>query len=219
MRVYLSMTKNKELIPFNYQHLLTSVIHKWIGKDNDVHGQENIISFSWLQNTKAENMGLNLKYDSFFFISAADDDLIRKIVKGVIDNPNMFCGIVVKDIQIAKTPSFSVETRFVMASPVLLKWKEGDNIRHVTIEDTDFEEKLNINFRNKLKKAGIPFDGMEICIDSSSTYKRTKKITYKRIENRASLVPIIIKGTQEQIEYAWNVGLGNSTGIGFGALK
>jgi CRISPR/Cas system endoribonuclease Cas6 (RAMP superfamily) len=30
---------------------------------------------------------------------------------------------------------------------------------------------------------------------------------------------VIIKGTPEQLAFAWNVGLGNSTGIGFGALN
>jgi CRISPR/Cas system endoribonuclease Cas6 (RAMP superfamily) len=31
--------------------------------------------------------------------------------------------------------------------------------------------------------------------------------------------PIIIKGKPETKLFAWNVGLGNSTGIGFGAIK
>ena len=44
-------------------------------------------------------------------------------------------------------------------------------------------------------------------------------VTYNGIKNRASLVPIVIEGTTEQITFAWSVGLGNSTGIGFGALK
>ena len=39
------------------------------------------------------------------------------------------------------------------------------------------------------------------------------------IKNKASICPVIVKGTSEQIAFAWNVGVGNSTGIGFGALN
>ncbi|MGN9307593.1 CRISPR-associated endoribonuclease Cas6 [Enterococcus faecium] len=48
---------------------------------------------------------------------------------------------------------------------------------------------------------------------------KTKLVYYKNIGNKTSICPVIIEGTPEQIAFAWNVGVGNSTGIGFGALK
>jgi CRISPR-associated endoribonuclease Cas6 len=44
-------------------------------------------------------------------------------------------------------------------------------------------------------------------------------IIYKGIANKANWCPVIIKGRPETKLFAWNVGLGNSTGIGFGAIK
>ena len=41
----------------------------------------------------------------------------------------------------------------------------------------------------------------------------------KGIENRASICPLIIIAKPETIAFTWNVGIGNSTGIGFGAIS
>lgn len=219
MRIYLKLTKNNELIPFNYQQLLTGTIHKWLGKNNDIHGNSGKFCFSWLQNTTALKDGLNLSYNAYFFISALDENIIKRIIKGIIEDAYMFCGIKVKDVQIVSTPVFGSSTRFILASPVLLKWKDGNFVRHVTINNKDFEEVLNLNFRNKLQRAGISDTDFKISLDPDIHCRKTKMVVYKGIENKASLTPIIIKGSQEQIAYAWCVGIGNSTGIGFGALK
>ncbi len=219
MRLYLKLTKNKSLIPFNYQHLLTGVIHKWLGKDNAVHGAPGQISFSWLQNTEAVKTGLNLKFDGYFFISALDSELIKQLVKSILKDPEMFNGIVVKDVQIVNVPTFPSSTKFLMGSPVLLKWKEGEKMRYVTIEDEDFEAVLTKSLSSQLSRAGISSAGCKVSVDPDSTYRSTKLIDYKGIKNKASLVPLLIEGNQEQIAFAWCTGLGNSTGIGFGALK
>lgn len=219
MRIYLKLTKNKQEVPFNYQQLLTGVIHKWLGHQNQIHGQQSVISFSWIQNTEANKKGINLKDHSYFFISAFDVAIIKIIMKGILANPSMFHGIQVKDIQVVDVPTFSNSNRFFMASPVLLKVKDENNVRHVTIEHSDFEEVLTLNFKNKLQKAGISDHDLKISLDPNSSYRKTRLITYKGINNKTSLAPIIIEGNPEQIAYAWCVGLGNSTGIGFGALK
>jgi len=47
----------------------------------------------------------------------------------------------------------------------------------------------------------------------------TKLVTYKNIKNRANWCPVIINGKAETKSFAWEVGLGNSTGVGFGGVK
>jgi len=215
----LKLSSNQKIIPFNYQELLTGVIHKWIGEENEYHGKSGQFSFSWLQNTKANKNGINLDRDAYFFISSSNDTLIKLIVKGILDDPEMFCGVNVTDVQIVEPPEFSNVQKFLMASPVLVKVKDDNTTRHVTIEDEDFEEKLTVSFKNKLEKAGISSKGLTIQLDPDSSFRTTKLVDYKGIKNRTSLAPIVICGNQEQIEYAWSAGIGNSTGIGFGALK
>ncbi|MGB6094607.1 MAG: CRISPR-associated endoribonuclease Cas6 [Moheibacter sp.] len=219
MRIYLRLTKNNRIVPFNYQELLTGTIHKWIGLDNEIHGKVGNFSFSWIQNTIANKNGIDLKRDAYFFISSLNEDFIKRIIKNILKDPTMFNGIRVFDIQIKETPQFGVEERFLMASPVLLKVKEDDKIRHVTLEDKDFEEILTANFKRKLEKAGLTSEGISIKLNPETSFRQTKLVTYKKIKNKTSFAPIVIKGSPEQIAFAWEVGLGNSTGIGFGALK
>jgi CRISPR-associated endoribonuclease Cas6 len=68
-------------------------------------------------------------------------------------------------------------------------------------------------------KAGLQDNTLDIRFDTSYSGAKTKLISYGKIKNRVSVCPIIIKGTPETKAFAWNVGVGNSTGIGFGALK
>jgi CRISPR-associated endoribonuclease Cas6 len=70
-----------------------------------------------------------------------------------------------------------------------------------------------------MKIAGLPEDeSLKIRFDISSGNKRTKVIDYRGIKNRVNLCPVIMEGKSETKAFAWNVGLGNSTGIGFGAI-
>lgn len=43
-------------------------------------------------------------------------------------------------------------------------------------------------------------------------------VTYRGIGNRANMCPVIIDGRPETKAFAWEVGIGNSTGIGFGSI-
>lgn len=219
MRVYLRLRRNIQTIPFNYQELLTGTIHKWIGQDNEFHGESGHYSFSWLQNTKANKNGIDLKKDAYFFISSRNENLLKKIIKSILEDPEMFNGISVIDIQIQNTPEFTSSENFLMASPVLLKEKQDDEIRHITLIDDDFEEALTNNLKRKLDKVGIGSEGVIVNLDPETSYRQTKLVSYKGIKNKTSLAPITIMGTPEQIAFAWTNGLGNSTGIGFGALK
>ena len=219
MRIYLKLTKNGKPIPFNYQELLTGVIHKWIGANNEIHGKSGQFSFSWIQNTEARKSGSELKRDAYFFISSRNVELMKQIVNNILKDPEMFNGVSVFDVQIKETPVFSNSEKFLMASPVLLKIKEEKRTRHITIEDNEFEDTLTENLKKKLDKSEINSEGLSIKINPETNFRETKLVTYKGIKNRTSFIPIIINGTPEQIAFAWDNGLGNSTGIGFGALK
>jgi CRISPR-associated endoribonuclease Cas6 len=219
MRLYISLSKNKETIPFNYQHLLTGLVHKWIGKGNEEHGQRSLYSFSWLQNTASNKNGINLNRDTYFFISAYDTNLIKRITKGILESPDAFCGSKVIDVQIKEVPEFSNEERFFLNSPILIRKREGEKTKHVTYLEEDFERLLTENIKCKLQLVGLDSDDITIALDKSYPFSQTKLVDYKGIKNKTSLAPVVIKGRPEQIAFAWQVGLGNSTGIGFGALK
>lgn len=219
MRLYIKLSKNTRVIPFNYQHLLTGVVHKWIGEENKEHGNRSLYSFSWLQNTRSLNDGINLRTDSYFFISAYEPSLIKAIMKGILKDPRAFCGSRAVDVQIKEVPEFSNEERFFLNSPVLIRQRDGGKARHITFRDDEFGKLLTDNLKAKLQSVDLPADSVSVELDTSYTFPQTKLVDYNGIKNRGTLAPVIIKGSPEQIAFAWQVGLGNSTGIGFGALK
>lgn len=220
MRLYLRITKNTQLIPFNYQPYLTGVIHKWIGTKNSMHDNLSLYSFSWLQNVSAkQNQGLNLTDNSYFFISTYEESLSKKILKGVLDDPTICFGSSVFDVQITETPAFSTIERFFVASPIFIKRRFDNKEKHITYDDPRSGNFLTETLKKKLTAANFPSEGVNVSFDLDYPDPQTKIIHYREIGNRANICPVIIEGTPEQIAFAWNVGVGNSTGIGFGALK
>jgi CRISPR-associated endoribonuclease Cas6 len=219
MRLYLKLTKSKNLIPFNYQQFLTGAIHKWIGGENTLHDATSLYSFSWLQNVDTYKGGVSTKDGSYFFISAYDEALIKSILRGIMVDPSVCFGVHVSEVQIANEPNFSEQQYFYTASPVFIKRSVNNQEKHYTYTDTESAKWLTETLQTKLKKAGLPDEGVSVSFDKDFHTPKTKIIFYKNIQNRVSICPVIVKGTPKQIAFAWNVGVGNSSGIGFGALK
>jgi CRISPR-associated endoribonuclease Cas6 len=220
MRLYLKLTETKQLIPFNYQPYLTGAIHKWIGEQNDVHDAMSLYSFSWLQNVMVRaDRGVNLTADSYFFISVYDEALIKRLLKGIMEDPSVCYDSSITDVQIADDPLFSNRQTFFTASPVFIKRRVENTEKHITHEHPQSGEYLTETLKKKLQAANLSSEGVHVKFDNGYNNPKTKIIRYNQIGNRVSVCPVIVEGTPEQIAFAWNVGVGNSTGIGFGALK
>lgn len=219
MRLYLQVTRNSKPIPFNYQSYLTGAIHKWLGK-NEHHGALSLYSFSWFENvTVRENTGIMLKDNSYFFISSYKEELIKQIIHGIRKDPSVCFGSEVAEIQIKDTPVFSSTEMFLIGSPVFIKRRFDEGEKHITFDHPECNNYLTETLQKKLKAANLPFENIKVRFDASYTSARTKVIKYKDISNRVNICPVIIEGTPEQIAFTWNVGVGNSTGVGFGSLK
>lgn len=218
MRIILKLSKNKSPIPFDYLPKLTGVIHKWLGIENEFHGTTSNYSFSWLKGTEKQGNSLTIPYQGEWRISAHETEIIKKIISGIKENDSLFCGIKVKEIIIQETPQFSKVQYFNLGSPILLKLKQENKQKFIYFKDEESAQTLTLNLINKMKKEEIPTENVKVYFDSNFNNAKTKAIDYKGITNIGSMCPVFIEGTQEQIEFAWNVGLGNSTGIGFGFL-
>ncbi len=219
MRLYIKISKANQTINFNYQHLLTGCIHKWMGKDNVYHGKMSLYSFSWFQYVDVVKEGIKIKDGSYFFLSFYDTNLLKEVLKNIMNDSEMFFGVRVSGVQIQETPLFVTKERFLLASPVLIKRFKGEKVTHYTFADSEANEYLTETLKTKAKIAGLNSDNLKIYFDKSYHSPKTKIISYKGIENKVNICPVIIEGTPEIVAFAWNVGLGNSTGIGFGALK
>jgi len=218
MRVHLNTTGSSEIIPFNYQPILTGAIHKWLG-NNNLHDGISFYSFSWLYGGKTLKNGLMFENGTHFFISSIDNNFLKKLYEGIKNDPNIANGLKVSSLKIQEDPFFEGNTLFHVASPVLIKRREGEKIRHYTYKEQESDDLLTKTLQTKLKKASLPIGDIRVQFERDYLNPKTKLIHYKGIGNRVNICPVRIIGSPEQIAFAWNVGVGNSTGIGFGALK
>jgi CRISPR-associated endoribonuclease Cas6 len=219
MRLHLSITKNQTIVPFNHVPILVGTLHKWLGP-NEWHNQLSFHSFSWLKGASIGNNGLYFQRNAEWFISSFDTTFIKKVLAGIQDDPSINYGLSVKAITIQEDPQFDHGSHtFSLASPVLIKRKEGERTKHYLFTDNDSGELMTQTLITKLSKAGLSTEGVKVAFDRKYSNPKTKLVNYNGISNRASLCPVTITGSSEQIAFAWNVGIGNSTGIGFGALN
>lgn len=218
MRIFIKINTNNKPIPFNYQQILTGTIHKWLGI-NDLHNNISLYSFSSLIGGEKKGDNLIFPNETGFFFSAHDKAIITRLIQGIQIKPYIDNDIQIVEIQLCKTPKFSNKELFYVQSPILVKRKIDGREIHFTFNDQISDEYLTETLRKKLIQAGITEKGITVKFDRSYKQAKTKVIYYKNIGNKANVCPVIVEGNPEQIEFAWKVGLGNSTGIGFGSLK
>ncbi|MEY4539835.1 MAG: hypothetical protein RLZZ306_1592 [Bacteroidota bacterium] len=218
MRIHLKLSSNKYPVPFDHLHFLVGAFHKWVGT-NEIHNEVSLYSLSWLKGGKANSKGLSFPEGTTWFISAYDETLIKRIINGIRDSPEVCCGMIVKEIILQQTPEFQTGKLFTVNSPVLVKELIEKEQKHILFSELKSDEILTKTLKSKLSKAGLDEQGVNVYFDRSYPQAKTKLVNYRNIGNKANICPVIIEGTPEQIGFAWNVGVGNSTGIGFGALN
>ncbi len=219
MRIYLHLTPNQEPVPFDYQQFLVGAFHKWLG-ENELHDDISLYSLSWLTHGVATKRGLDFPNGSTFFISSFADELLANLVKGVFKGTDIRWGMEVHEVTIQRTPDFGEEQRFYAQSPILVKRKEEDSKYHTYYfpGDPQVDQYLTNTMQHKLEKADLD---QEVSVRFDPDYQKTriKKNTFNNIDIKASLCPVIISGHPRAVQFAWEVGVGNSTGIGYGALR
>jgi CRISPR-associated endoribonuclease Cas6 len=218
MRIHLKIKAKGVSIPFDHLPKLVGCIHKWIGQ-NDLHGEMSLYSFSFLNGGKKLNNSLIFENGASMFISSFNQDLIKLLISGIQKDSEMFLGLKVGEIIMQQDPDLSEKSRFLLSSPILIKRSIDKKTKYYFYNDSESCEILKDTIINKLSKVGMSDDSLSIEFDKEYRNPKTKLINYKGINNRASMCPVIINAKPETKKFIWNVGLGNSTGIGFGAIK
>jgi CRISPR-associated endoribonuclease Cas6 len=220
VRLHFYLSPNERPVPFDYQHYLTGAFHKWIGA-NDLHDALSLYSLSWLYEGRARGQAIEFPRGAHWFISLHDESLVEAIVNNALADPEVCCGMRVVRIEQQATPRFGSRHTFKVGSPVLAKSKEIDGkIKHYIYSDPEADAALTATLRHKLDRAGLGAPHNQATVSFDKTYRnpKTKLVTIKDIHNRATVCPVTVEGTPEAVAFAWNVGVGNGTGSGFGAL-
>jgi CRISPR-associated endoribonuclease Cas6 len=220
MRLHLSLSPNKSIVPYDHLPVLTGALHKWAGQ-NRAHDEVSLYSFAWLKGGRPATNGKGLKFPdgASWFISCYDEALGKQILGGILADPIINYGLVVQDVAIQDAPVFSQPHLFMVASPVFVKQKREDGtLAHCLYDNPLADEVLTKVLHTKLKKAGLADASATVAFERNYGGAKTHKANYQGIANRVSTCPVMITGQPETLAFAWEVGVGHSTGIGFGAL-
>ncbi len=226
MRFYYRTTKPKLKVVVGYKHLVAGFIHQRFsdeeGTKNDLHDNLSLYSVSNLEGSKLNaKKSLDFPEGASFFLSFHDENLGKTFTQNVIAKPDFIAGMVITDIQIQETPQFPDSMRFSVASPVLVKKFDGKAIRHLTFNDPEANDVMTKTLQTKLRAASLDAhaESVRVRFDTSYGGAKTKLVDIHGIKNRANVCPVIVEGTPEAVAFAWDVGVGHSTGAGFGALR
>lgn len=221
MRLHITIKGSGKLIPFQHQKLLAGTVYKWLGK-TDHHGEVSLYSFSRLEKLEKTDHGLMVNHFASMYFSSYNPELIKQLIRGILSDNSMFLGLKAVDLVIENDPDLTHRTLFQIGSPIFIKRKaaDGNSIDFIYYTDSDAGALLEATLFTKMRRAGIePDPSLSIQFDHEVSFASIKKVDYGTIANKASWCPVIIGGKPETKLFAWNVGLGNSTGIGFGAIK
>lgn len=213
-------------LPFEHLPVLVAAFHKWTGR-TDLHYRNklSLYSLSCLSGGRLGSGGLVFPNGAKWVISSPDAGLIEQVVGGIVLDPDLSeHGLYVKDVQITAEPTFvDGRRRFEFLSPILVREQAAPGDRqpmdHVRFDDPRATVLLTATLRNKLTAAGLDPTGVEVAFDSDYAKASVSIQYYRGIGNRVNKCPVLITGTAEQQRFAWLVGVGNSTGIGLGALR
>lgn len=222
MRLHLSLTPNTDPVPFNYQHQLTGALHKWLG-ENDLHDKISLYSFSWLRGDveRVDEKHISFRKEARWFISFWEEEYTQKLKNGILADPEVINGMKVKSVKEQAIPELGKKYRFKVAGPVLIRENRDDGTRkHLTLEDEGVDELLSYRMQSKLKQAGFNEEHLDMHISFDRDYPspQTKLVDIKGTKLRGTICPVKLSGTEEAVKFAWDVGVGELTGSGFGAL-
>lgn len=220
MRLKLKLSKSEESVPFDHLPVLVGALHKWLGPNTE-HGGLSLYSFSWLMGGKRGKNGLDFPHGAEWHISALDGDFLHNSIRGIMSDTGIRWGMQVREVVLETPPAYpDGEACFLLSSPVLVKrQREDGSIAHLLYDDPASDEVMTASMRHKMQVAGISADGLTLRFDRDYPKAKTQKVNYKGIENRCSYCPVIATGAPDQLAFAWTVGIGNSTGVGFGGVK
>lgn len=178
----------------DYYVKLLGFVHKIIG-ENNIHDGISLYSYS------------NVHNDSFTF-AALDENLYLRILDNFYKNMKMWDGCTLKSIDVLQI--FNEKQIFKCASPFFIKDK---NNNHLIFKQANLRAEAIL--LKKANFAGINLNKFEI---DFIFFRKTKLIKIHDVNNKCFISSVKIKGDQKTIDFATKVGIGNSTGCGFGFI-
>ena len=230
--------KNNFKVPFNYNHILSSIIYNKIADlnfANEVHSSKSFKFFTFSQiyipKRRIVKDGIIAKDGVIsFYISSPNDFLIKSLVDGFLEDLEISFQnqkLTIQKIEALKTPEFSSKSEFKTLAPIIVRTKKEID-GELKIWDLAPSDKFFKSLENNLIKKYIKFNNLtktdkKINIYSDMNFVKRKRISINKdnatTHHRAYMMDLILEGDLDLIEFAYDVGIGEKNSMGFGMVK
>lgn len=229
MKLKIEFSKNTEPVPFTYVSNLNGYLHKILGNDNHYHDDISLYSTSFLHGGKmnSDKKSLNFYRGATWFVSSPNKEFIMDFITNIYNHPEFAFGMELQGVEIVKGEIveeggyYTIQTK----SPVLLKQRDFETRKNIyyTYEDeiNTTSELMKHIILKKAEKANVSIgeNDFELFFDHNYPKKKTRWITVKSVNNKTSVCPVVIKTNKKEVaDFIYDVGVGHSTGSGFGFL-
>ena len=217
MRIKLNFNGTIELFNGSTQHLVNGFIHSVLGSNNKYHDSFSNYAVSSLQGGKLVEGGISYENGAYIFVSSNDLEFNDNIMIGLMTTTSTIGSLTLNNIEIVDfKPHFYYDVVRTI-SPILLK----DNDSIITFKDSSFIDVLLKKTKKKLLSLGLKEKDVNT-LDIQPFHFENAKLKYvkvKNVVNLSSQVMLIIKGDIEVRRKLYEMGLGKSTGCGFGSVE
>lgn len=221
MRIKLNFTKSEEFVPFDYQGIINTFIHDSLGRNNKYHDAKSNYCVSNLRGGKKVSGGLSF-HKPYIIVTSSDIEFINGVIKGAYGR-KLGYGMEFKNIEFMNENFHNGWNYFASLSPIF--FKDKNTKRHITIQDENYESELKKHLLNKLNVINdnlkgnekLNLNGFDVKVPNHKNHK-VKKVFVNGIWNFSSTCHVNIKTNAKVAEFIYNIGLGQSTGCGFGTI-
>lgn len=239
MRLKINLkAKNNFKVPFNYNHIVSSIIYNKIMDLDLAHELHTSNTFKFFNFSQLNIPKRKIVKDGIisrngvinFYLSSPNDLLIKNIVNGFIDNLEIKFQnetLLVEKIEALRIPDFKEKSEFITLSPINIRdTQEIDGkLKRVDLSPSD---KFFKGIETNLIKKYCKFNDLESTVKEINVYSEMANVKRKRITipkgpnttyHRAYMMDLILEGDFDLIKFAYDVGLGEKNSMGFGMIK
>ena len=222
MRIRINFTKNTSPVPISNQSLLNTYVHKCLGTNNVFHDAKNDYCVSSLQGGKLNisNSTLSFENGAFFTVTSNNTVFINLILSGILKNLDFIYGMKFSGVDFIEEKFINGWNHFATLSPFLIKKSLGNKkCEFITLNTVDFESKVKEYLIKKISTIDNSLDlsDFDVKIPNHPSHK-VKSIMVKHIVSRANQCQISIHTSKKVAKLLYNIGIGQSTGSGFGTI-
>jgi CRISPR-associated endoribonuclease Cas6 len=221
MRIKLLLSASDKPLPINNQDIVNSFIHRALGKNNMYHNTKNDYSVSQLMGgniIKGTNT-ISFENGGFIIISSLDEGFFNSILISIYTTP-FYGDISVVGMEFIDEQFYNGWNHFATLSPFIIKrYNSKKEYKFLVLDDPNFEDEVKNYLINKLTKINPSLDlsDFEVKISNNQNNK-VKKILVKNVINFANKCQLSINCNKKVAELLYNIGIGQSTGSGFGTI-